>query len=137
MSLLDMAGELMGGQQNAGAGSSSALSAVLAMVNNHPGGLPGLISAFEQNGLGGVANSWVSPGTPNQPVTGGQVQSVIGGNQLQEVAAKLGLPQEAASGVVAQLLPSIVDHLTPNGQVPASGANLMELGEGMLKNFLK
>jgi uncharacterized protein YidB (DUF937 family) len=127
MSLLDMAGELMGGQQNAGAGSSSALSAVLAMVNNHPGGLPGLISAFEQNGLGGVANSWVSPGTPNQPVTGGQVQSVIGGNQLQE----------AASGVVAQLLPSIVDHLTPNGQVPASGANLMELGEGMLKNFLK
>jgi uncharacterized protein YidB (DUF937 family) len=136
MGLLDMAGELMGGQHTAGA-NPSALTAVLDMVNNHPGGLPGLISAFEQNGLGGVASSWVSPGTPNQPVTGSQVQSVIGGNQLQELAAKLGLPQEAASGVVAQLLPSIVDHLTPNGQVPSNGSNLMAMGEGLLRNFLK
>ena len=42
MSLFDMAGELLGGQGN----SQNALGAVMSMVNNHPGGLPGLISAF-------------------------------------------------------------------------------------------
>lgn len=133
MSLLDMAGQLLGGQ---GAGNENALGAVLSMVNSHPGGLPGLISAFEQNGLGGAVSSWVSTG-PNQPVTGQQVQSTLGSAQLQEVAAKLGVPPELASTVVAQLLPGIIDHLTPNGQVPSGGSNLMELGAGLLRNFCK
>lgn len=131
MGLLDMAGELLGGQ---GGSNENALGAVLSMVNNHPGGLPGLISAFEQNGLGGAVNSWVSNGA-NQPVSGQQVQNVLGGAQLQEVASKLGVPPEMASGVVAQLLPGIIDHLTPNGQVPSSSSNLLELGESLLKNF--
>jgi len=135
MSLLDMAGQMLGGQGGNSTNSSS-LSAVLSMINNHPGGLPGLVSAFEQNGLGGVVSSWTASG-PNQPVSGGQIQNVLGSSQIQEVAAKLGLPPEVASGVIAQLLPSIVDHLTPNGEVPAHGSNLMELGEGLLRSFLK
>ncbi len=133
MSLLDMAGELMGGQ----GGSQNAMSAVLSMVNNHPGGLAGLVSSFEQNGLGGAVSSWVAPGTPNQPVSGQQVQCALGSEQIQAVAAKLGLPPEMASTVIAQVLPGIIDHLTPNGQVPSGGSNLMEMGEGLLKNFLK
>ena len=133
MSLLDMAGELMGGQ---GGNNQNALSAVLSMVNSHPGGLPGLVSAFEQNGLGGAVSSWVSNG-PNQPVSGQQVQGALGSAQIQEVATKLGIPPEMASGVVAQMLPGIIDHLTPNGQLPASGSNVMELCEGLLKNFVK
>lgn len=133
MSLLDMAGELMGGQ----GGSQNAMSAVLSMVNSHPGGLPGLISAFEQNGLGGAVSSWVSPGTPNQPVSGQQVQGALGSDQIQAVAAKLGVPPEMASTVIAQVLPGIIDHLTPNGQVPSGESNLMEMGEGLLKSFLK
>lgn len=132
MSLLDMAGQLMGGA----GGNQNALGAVLGMVNGHPGGLPGLISAFQQNGLGGAVSSWVSNGA-NQPVTGQQVQSALGSSQIQDVASKLGVAPEAASGLVAQLLPGIIDHLTPNGQVPASGSNLMELGAGLLKNFVK
>lgn len=132
MSLLDMAGQLMGGA----GGNQNALGAVLSMVNSHPGGLPGLISAFEQNGLGGAVSSWVSTGA-NQPVSGQQVQSALGSSQIQEIASKLGVPPEAASGLVAQLLPGIIDHLTPNGQVPAGGSNLMEMGAGLLKNFIK
>lgn len=133
MSLLDMAGELLGARDG---GNQNALGAVLSMVNSHPGGLPALVSAFEQNGLGGAVRSWISSG-PNQPVSGQQVQSVLGSSQLQEVAVKLGLPPEEASKVVAQVLPGIIDHLTSNGQVPANGSNLMELGEGLLKNFIK
>jgi uncharacterized protein YidB (DUF937 family) len=76
MSLFDLAGELLGNTQTGT--SPNALSAVLSMVNSHPGGLPGLISAFEQGGLGGAVSSWVQPGTPNQPVSGDQVQNVLG-----------------------------------------------------------
>jgi uncharacterized protein YidB (DUF937 family) len=134
MSLLDMAGQLFGGQgANTNAG---ALSAVLNMVNSHPGGLPGLISAFEQNGLGGAVQSWVSNG-PNQPVNGQQIQNVIPSGALQEVAAKLGVSPDVAGTVVAQVLPRVVDHLTPNGQVPAAGTDLMSECENMLKAFVK
>jgi uncharacterized protein YidB (DUF937 family) len=132
MSLLDLAGQMLGGQ---GGGSQNALGAVLSMVNSHPGGLPGLISAFEQGGMGGAVSSWVQPGTPNQPVSGNQVQSVLGSSQIQEVASKLGLPPEAASAVIAQVLPGIIDHLTPGGQVPSGESNLLAMGESLLKAF--
>jgi len=135
MSLFDLAGELLGNQNSNAGGSQNALSAVLSMVNNHPGGLPGLVSAFEQGGLGGAVGSWVQPGTPNQPVSGDQVQSSLGCDQIQEVATKLGLPPEAASAVIAQVLPGIISHLTPGGQVPSSESNLLEMGESLFKAF--
>jgi uncharacterized protein YidB (DUF937 family) len=68
-------------------------------------------------------------------VSGQQVQGAIGSAQIQEVATKLGIPPEAASGIIAQVLPGIIDHLTPGGQVPAGGSNLLAMGEGLLKAF--
>jgi uncharacterized protein YidB (DUF937 family) len=136
MSLFDMAEQLLGGQAQPQGGNANVVCEVLSMVNNHPGGLPALVQGFE-NGLGGVVNSWMASGAPNQPVSGAQVQNVLGGQQLQDLAAKLGVSPEVASGLAAQVLPGIIDHLTPNGQVPAGGSNLMELGEGLLKNFMK
>ena len=134
MSLLDLAGQFLGsGQQG---GNATLVSAVLQMVNNHPGGLPGLLSAFQQQGLGGVVSSWVGSG-PNEAVAPQQVQNAVGDSQIEDVAAKAGISKEDASSQIAQLLPGIIDHLTPNGQVPANGSNLMEMGEGLLKNFMK
>ena len=134
MSLLDMAGQLLGGQQ--GGGGPNVVSEVLSLVNNHPGGLPGLVQAFEQNGLGGVVNSWVGTGQ-NQPVSGEQVQSALGDQRVQEMASKLGVSSDQARSLIAQVLPGVIDHLTPNGQVPSGGSNLMELGAGLLKQFVK
>jgi uncharacterized protein YidB (DUF937 family) len=134
MSLLDLAGQFLGGAQQGG--NATLMSTVLQMVNNHPGGLPGLMSAFQQQGLGGVVNSWVGTGE-NEPVAPQQVQSVVGDSQIEDVAAKLGISKEDASAKIAQLLPGIIDHLTPNGQVPSSESNLLEMGEGLLKNFMK
>jgi uncharacterized protein YidB (DUF937 family) len=134
MSLLDLAGQFLGGGQQGG--NATLMSTVLQMVNSHPGGLPGLISTFQQQGLGGAVNSWIGSGT-NEPVAPQQVQNAVGESQMQDVAAKLGISTEDASAKIAQLLPGIIDHLTPNGQVPSSGSNLLELGEGLLKNFMK
>ena len=135
MSLLDIAEQALGGA-NTQCGSTAAINEVMNLVNSYPGGVGGLVSCFEKNGLGGVASSWVGAGA-NQPVTPAQVQSGLGSDAISSVAAKLGVSPAVASGVVAQLLPHVVDHLTPNGQVPqAGGGNMMEMGESILKGLL-
>jgi uncharacterized protein YidB (DUF937 family) len=134
MSLLDLAAQALGGANSPG-GNSAAISAVMNLVNSYPGGVGGLVGAFEKNGLGGVASSWVSTG-PNQQVSPQQVQSGIGDQAVADVAAKLGVSPEIASGVVAQILPHVINHLTPDGQVPSANANILEMGEGILERFL-
>jgi uncharacterized protein YidB (DUF937 family) len=68
------------------------------------------------------------------PISADQIQHVLGNTQVQQMAAKVGISPEAASSQLAQLLPTIVDKLTPNGQVPAQ-SNLMEMGMGLLKSL--
>ena len=113
-------------------GGSSAVSAVLQMVNNQPGGLSGLLQTFHEKGLGGIASSWVGTGE-NQSISAEQIQNVVGEERIQQFAAKVGIPPEQASAKLAEYLPQIVDRLTPNGQVPSG--NVMELGKSLLKSF--
>jgi uncharacterized protein YidB (DUF937 family) len=134
MSLLDIAEQALGGA-NSPCGSTAAITAVMNVVNSYPGGVGGLVGAFEKNGLGGVMSSWVGTGA-NQPVSPQQVQSGLGNQAIQDVAGKLGISPDVASGLVAQLLPHVVDHMTPGGQIPAGGSNMMEMGESILKGLL-
>jgi uncharacterized protein YidB (DUF937 family) len=135
MSLLDIAAQALGGANTAG-GSSAAISEVMNMVNSYPGGVGGLVGAFEKSGLGGVASSWVGTGA-NQPVTPQQVQTGLGSDAISSMAAKLGVSPDIASGVLSQLLPHVVDHMTPGGQVPAGGStDMMSMGESILKGLL-
>jgi uncharacterized protein YidB (DUF937 family) len=118
-----------------GNSSNPLAHSILELINNHPGGLPGLVQSFHQNGLGGLVNSWISTGQ-NQPISGDQVQNVLGNEQVQELATKLGVSPEIAKSKLAEFLPMIVDKLTPNGQVPQQG-NLMEMGKSILSSLGK
>lgn len=133
MGLLDsVVGALAGGQSG---GNKALLETVMKLINNpQTGGLAGLIQSFQQGGLGDVVNSWVSTGA-NQPVSPEQIQNVLGNSQLQGLAAQLGVSPEQASGNLAELLPQLVDKLTPNGQVPQVG-DLMAQGLDLLKGKL-
>ncbi len=134
MGLFEMAEQALGG---AGQGGNAALvGAVLSAVSNHPGGLGGLLQSFEQQGLGGAVSSWVGSG-PNQPVSGQQVQSVLGNDAIAGIAAKLGISPAIASTAISAMLPGLIDHLTPGGQVPAAGSNILEMGESLLKGLMK
>ena len=130
MGLLD---QVVGGlAANALGGKGNGLAEMaMQLVNQYPGGLGGLVQAFQQGGLGEIVNSWVSTGQ-NLPVSGDQLSSVLGGDFLGKLAGQAGVaPQEAANGL-ADLLPGLVDQLTPNGQLP-EGGDLLSQGLGMLK----
>jgi uncharacterized protein YidB (DUF937 family) len=116
------------------AGSNPEAAAILAMIQSHPGGLNGLVQSFHDNGMSGLVNSWTSTGA-NQPVAPEQIQQVLGSEKVQAIAQKLGVSPEAASSTLAQMLPGIIDKLTPNGSVP-NQSNLMEMGEGLLSSFM-
>lgn len=129
MGLLDsVVGALAGGQ---GGGNSGLVDVVMQLIYNQPGGLGGLVQSFQQGGLAEVVNSWVSTGQ-NMPVSAEQLQAVLGGGQLQNIAAQLGVSSEQASGSLAELLPQVVDKLTPDGQLP-QGGDLLAQGMDMLK----
>jgi uncharacterized protein YidB (DUF937 family) len=130
MGLFDqVAGALAGGDAG---GQGGLLPVVMQLINNpQTGGLAGLIQTFQQGGLGEIVNSWVSSG-PNLPISAEQIQSVLGGSALQDLAGKLGMNTEQASGGLAQMLPQLIDSLTPNGQVP-QGGDMLSQGLDMLK----
>ncbi len=129
MGLFDsVVGALAGGQSGNG---NQLLDVVMQLINSQPGGLAGLVQSFQQGGLGEIVNSWVLTGQ-NLPVSAEQLQSVLGGGKLQDLAAQLGMSPEQAAGGLADLLPQVVDNLTPNGQLP-EGGDLLAQGLGMLQ----
>ena len=130
MGLLDqVVGAMAGGQSG---GNNALLETVMKMVSDpQNGGLQGLIQSFQQGGLGDIVNSWVSNGQ-NLPISAEQLQSVLGGSALGNIASQLGMNPEEASGSLASMLPQLIDSLTPNGEVP-QGNDLMAQGMEMLK----
>lgn len=91
-------------------------SLVQAAIERH-GGLPGLVSQFEQQGLGGVVHSWVGTGA-NQPITADQLQKVLGSATVQQMAARFGINPQDLLQKLSQVLPQAVDKMTPTGVVP-------------------
>ena len=81
------------------------------------GGLGGLIERFQQNGLGGVVNSWVGTG-PNQPISPQQVHQGLGADIIDELATRSGMPRDQLIAELSRVLPGVVDKLTPQGRVP-------------------
>ena len=110
---------------------SSLASAALSMLSNsQTGGISGLVEQFAAQGLGHIVSSWIGTGQ-NLPISPQQLQSILGSEQVQAIAAKAGLSPEAVNTGLAQILPQIVDHLTPNGQLPQG--DLMAKGLELLQ----
>jgi len=112
----------------------SLATGILEMVSSQKaGGLQGLVESFKQKGMGDIVSSWVSSG-PNMAVSGDQVQSVLGSDAIKSLAERAGVSPDTASSMLAQVLPGIVDKLTPDGKLPESGS-LLEEGLSVLKGL--
>ena len=115
--------DLIGGAQGNAAGGGSLLSVAGELIQK-AGGVQGLVDMLQQHGLGEAVQSWVGTGS-NQPVSGDQLGQALQngglGSVVQEAAGKLGVDPSQLMGQLSQILPHAVDHLTPDGQVPAQG----------------
>jgi uncharacterized protein YidB (DUF937 family) len=113
-----------GGAPGATGTTGAILSEVLVMLQNKQGGgLNGLVQAFEKGGLGHLVQSWVSSGQ-NLPVSPDQINSVLGSSGvLDRIAQATGLPQSEIAQRLSGLLPQIVDHLTPSGEIHQGDVN--------------
>jgi uncharacterized protein YidB (DUF937 family) len=132
MGLLDdIAGKVLGGSS----AQSNLLNAVVGLLGNQQaGGLAGLAQQFAGKGLGDIVNSWVGTGQ-NMPITPQQIQQVLGGDTINQLASKAGLSADQVTSHLSELLPNIVDKLTPNGQIPKG--DIASKGMDMLKDLLK
>jgi uncharacterized protein YidB (DUF937 family) len=81
------------------------------------GGLGGLLDKLQKGGLGNAASSWVDSGQ-NQPVSPGQLGSALGPDIIKVLAQRSGLSEEELTRQLSQVLPGVVDKLTPQGRLP-------------------
>jgi uncharacterized protein YidB (DUF937 family) len=119
-------GSLGGGNQQQ---TGNLLAAAMSMLQQN-GGLGGALDKLRGSGLGAQADSWVGTGA-NMAVSGDQLSQVFGG--LGNVASQLGLSQGQAGSAMAQILPELINQLTPHGQLPSNSGDLLTQGLSMLR----
>jgi uncharacterized protein YidB (DUF937 family) len=96
----DLLGSLLGGTSGGG-----------------QGGLGDLLGQLQRVGYGEQADSWVGRGQ-NQPLPANAIEQIFGRGGLSEIARRAGLSETDTSRGLSQLLPEVVDRVTPEGQVP-------------------
>ena len=110
------------------------MSSVMELLGGQ-GGLNGLVSQFASKGLGDIIGSWIGTGK-NLPISADQLQSVLGNDTVKNLASKLGMDSGALTSQLSNLLPDVVDKLTPDGKVPEGDimSKGMDLLGGMFGN---
>lgn len=132
MGLMDQMGQVVGGLLGGQSAQNPLLQALTSLLGNNSnlGGLTGLVQAFQKNGLGEIVNSWVSTGQ-NMPVSPQQIEQGLGSDVLRQLASKAGLSPQDASSQLSNLLPNLIDQLTPNGKIEADPlTQLLRLVQG-------
>ena len=126
MGLLDSVVGMLGGGQGAGGGNAALLNAIVGMLagggqaGGQGGGLGAILGTAQQSGMGDMVSSWIGKGQ-NMPISPDQLNSVLGSDMVANLAKQLGMSHGDASSQISQMLPDVVDRLTPQGQIPQGG----------------
>jgi uncharacterized protein YidB (DUF937 family) len=152
MGLLDsVLGAVLGGGQQQSSAAGGGLGSIIGMLASNPailstvtgmlsndgghGGLGGLVGKFQQAGMGDAIGSWIGTGE-NHAVTGDQIGGALGGDVLAGLAKQMGVNSGDAGGILASVLPGLINHMTPTGQAPAGGLGNMGDLAGILGGLL-
>lgn len=115
-----------------GSGGGGALLAVLLPLAmqwvQRNGGLGAVLGKFRQQGYSQQAASWVSTGQ-NDALPREAIADVVGLEELSRLSQQLGVPEQQVADGFAQLLPEVVNQLTPQGEVAGDADDV--LSEGM------
>jgi uncharacterized protein YidB (DUF937 family) len=131
----DVVGKVKEAVGGSGGEQSALMNGILGMLSggDQGGGLQGLIQSFKDKGLGDLVSSWVGTGQ-NLPIDKDQLQKGLGSDLIGQLASKAGIPADVATAKLTELLPTVVDKLTPEGKVPEPG--LLEQGLNFLRSNL-
>ena len=99
------------------------------------GGIGGVLERFQNKGYSQQAASWVSSGT-NEELPPQAVSDVVGPEELSRLSQHLGVSQEDVSSGMAQILPEMMNQLTPQGRVPEDGDQVLNRGTSMLEQLM-
>ncbi|HVN36306.1 MAG TPA: YidB family protein [Casimicrobiaceae bacterium] len=124
-------GSLMGGAVGGAGAQQSPLMQIALRILQQNGGVEGVLDKFRQGGYADQASSWLSTGQ-NLPISGAALQEVLGSGTIGQIAQQLGLSHGEAAGGLAQMLPQVIDKLTPSGTIPDNHDDLVQQALAML-----
>lgn len=117
-------GSVLGSQSQAqskgGFNKSTLLLALLPIVLGYiqaNGGLSGVLAKFSNNGLDNKAKSWVNIDTDNDGLDAKDILGLFGQEKISEVCQQTGANQDQVCQGIAELLPQVVNDLTPQGNL--------------------
>jgi len=124
----DKIGEFLNGTKSSGSGGTSS-GGIMDSVKNAlgggssgstiSGGLGELVDRFSNAGQSETVKSWVGKG-PNQSISDTQLEQTLGPDLISRLTEQTGLGREELLRRLSQTLPEAVDHLTPDGRLPAA-----------------
>ncbi|WP_366513149.1 YidB family protein [Methylobacter sp.] len=85
------------------------------------GGIDGLVKKLQQSGMGDIAESWIGTGE-NRSINPDQLANALGKDQVDAVARQADIPESQGASVLSQILPAVIDKLTPDGKPPESSS---------------
>lgn len=119
--MLDGPGGAQGSAQGQGQGQGQG-AGPYSRLDHEPaedlGGLDGLIERFQRGGLGDAMNSWIGHGG-NQPVSPEHLADALGSDTVSTLQIRTGLSRDDLLAQLSQVLPGVIDGLTPQGRRPA------------------
>ena len=132
----------MGGLSQSGSGLGGKGGALMFMLLplamqwvQRNGGIGAVLQRFQNKGYSQQAASWVSTGQ-NEELPAQAVSDVVGTEELSRLSQQLGVSQEEVSSSMAQILPEMVNQLTPEGGVPDDGDDVLGRGRSMLEQLM-
>lgn len=123
----DILSQITGGQSSGSAGTTTSgaagggmLAMLLPLIASflRNGGLNKILSGLQQQGMSSKAASWVGTDA-NEAVTGAELSQILGADEIDAIAQQLGISPEQAADAVAEVLPRVVDQVSPQGELPA------------------
>ena len=118
----DILGSVLGGQTTRGGfgGKGMLIAALMPMVLSwikRNGGLSGALSKITGMGYEKQARSWLSTNELNDNLDPNDINRLFDDSEIQQVAAHTGANEIEVRQGLAELLPEVMNQLTPNGNL--------------------
>ena len=114
----DLVSGLVGGVKGVDLSKLTDLAGPLLETIQSKGGLGSVVEQLQQSSIGSQVSSWIGAG-PNLPVNPDQITQAMP-QVVSDLAAKTGQSAGDVATELSQLLPNLIDKVTPGGSIPGA-----------------